>query len=99
MKLAITFLREARREFDDAHDWYESRRTGCGDEFSDRVDEALNLILQSPESWPFVYKDLRCVIVKKFPYAIFYRLETHRIVVVAVFHGSRNPIHWQRRVR
>jgi hypothetical protein len=67
MKLKIAFLREARREFDDARDWYESRRTGFGDEFSDRVNDALDQILESPESWPVVYRDLRCVIVAKFP--------------------------------
>ncbi len=41
MSLPITFLREARAEFDEAHDWYEQQRPGVGEEFEGCVQEVL----------------------------------------------------------
>jgi plasmid stabilization system protein ParE len=35
--------------------------------------------------------------VRRFPYSVFYRVEADRIVVLAVFHGRRNPRIWQAR--
>jgi len=34
--MTYRFLADARAEFHDAVDWYEARRAGLGDEFSDR---------------------------------------------------------------
>jgi plasmid stabilization system protein ParE len=35
--------------------------------------------------------------VRRFPYGIFFLLKETRIVVIACFHGRRNPRHWQLR--
>ncbi len=45
-----------------------------------------------------VYKDARCALLRRFPYAIYYRVKRDRIVVIAVFHSSRDPREWQSRV-
>jgi len=43
--------------------------------------------------WQFavVREDIRRVVANRFPYSVYFRAEQHRIVVLAVFHGSRDP--------
>jgi plasmid stabilization system protein ParE len=45
-----------------------------------------------------VRQDVRKAGVKRFPYSIYYRDEPTRIVVLAVFHGRRDPRVWQARI-
>ncbi|PAX53266.1 type II toxin-antitoxin system RelE/ParE family toxin [Brunnivagina elsteri] len=75
----------------------ESQQLGLGDEFLDCVDETLNLICLLPEAYSVVYRDIRRAVVKRFPYVIYYRIVSSRIIVTAIFHGSRNPKEWQKR--
>ncbi|WP_256874382.1 addiction module protein [Nostoc sp. C057] len=75
----------------DAHSWYESQKPGLGDEFLDCVDETVNLICQMPESYAVTYRDVRRAIVRRFPYAVYYRIVSSRVIVTAIFHGRRDP--------
>jgi plasmid stabilization system protein ParE len=97
MSLPIRYRREARSEFDAAFDWYEAQRQGLGDEFSDEVRAVLDLIRQVPELHPVVYRDIRRAVVKRFPYTVYYRVESSRILVIAVIHNRRDPSVWQSR--
>jgi plasmid stabilization system protein ParE len=97
MSLPVTFRRAARAEFDEAHAWYEHQRPGLGDQFSERVQEVLDRIAATPEVHQCVYKDVRRSVVQGFPYSVLYRVKSDKIVVIAVFHGKRNPAIWQAR--
>jgi hypothetical protein len=33
--------------------------------------------------------------VRRFPYGLFFEVQEHRIVVIACFHGKRNPTRWK----
>jgi plasmid stabilization system protein ParE len=52
---------------------------------------------EQPMIYSPVYKDVRRVVAKRFPFSVYFRAEAHRIVVLAVFHGSRDPAIWQHR--
>ena len=87
----------AAEEIREAHDWYELRRPGLGGEFVSYVDEALERLARSPEAPARVHREIRRVFVRRFPHGIFYVIEANDIVVLAVFHGRRNPAQWQKR--
>jgi plasmid stabilization system protein ParE len=98
MSLPVRLLPEARDEFDAAADWYEQQRPGLGTAFVDRVRDVLNGIAANPQMHAAVYQDVRKAVVQKFPYVVLYREEAGEVVVVAVFHTSRDPSIWQGRV-
>jgi plasmid stabilization system protein ParE len=98
MSLPVVLRREARADFDDAFDWYEGQRRGLGVEFEMCVDEAFDRISRTPELFAKVHHDVRRAPVRRFPYSVFYKVESHRVVVISVFHGSRDPKTWQNRV-
>ena len=88
---------EAEREIQDAFDWYEDRSEGLGAEFLRAADACLAGVQRDPLAFPKVHKAVRRVLMRKFPYALFYLIEEESIVVVACFHAKRDPIDWLRR--
>jgi plasmid stabilization system protein ParE len=97
MTLAIVFSRAAQADYRDAVAWYEKQRSGLGDRFRDRVQEALDRIATTPEMHQFIYKDVRRTPIQGFPYSVMYRVQSKKIRVLAVFHGRRDPSVWQGR--
>jgi plasmid stabilization system protein ParE len=97
MNYVLVFRPEVREELNEAYSWYESQKPGLGDEFLDCVDETVNRISQMPESYAVAYRDIRRAIVRRFPYAVYYRIVSSRVIVTAIFHGRRDPKSWQTR--
>ncbi len=97
MKRPVRLLPEARAEFNAATDWYEQQQTGLGRTFVARVREVLNRIAADPQRHAAVYLDVRKALVPKFPYIVLYREEPGEILVISVFHTSRDPLTWKYR--
>jgi plasmid stabilization system protein ParE len=88
---------EARAEFLDAIQWYEAKRMGLGSRFKAEVDRTLTRIQTSPQQFPEVEPGYRRALVHSFPYGIFFAIEEHEIVVLAVLHHRRDPQVWKSR--
>jgi len=88
---------EATVEIQEARDWYEQRRQSLGDEFMAAVREALTAVEASPQRYPVVRRDIRRALLRRFPYSLLYIMEPERTVVIACFHGKRNPRSWYSR--
>lgn len=97
MKRPVRLLPEARIEFNEATDWYERQRAGLGTTFVARVREVIGHIAADPRRYATVYLDIRKVLVPKFPYVVLYRDDPNEVLVVSVFHTSRDPSIWKSR--
>jgi plasmid stabilization system protein ParE len=97
MSLPLRLLPEARAEFDEAIDWYEARQTGLGVDFVARVRDVLRRIAAQPRLHAAVYQDVRKAVLSRFPYIVLYREEQSEVVVISVFHTSRDPSEWRSR--
>jgi len=96
MKLS-TFVRpEAQTDIREATLWYESRGTGLGLRFVGEVRTALRLIANNPLRFPAMDDEVRRALLKSFPYAVYFLMETE-VVVIAVLHQHRHPQSWQMR--
>jgi len=91
MSLPVVFRRIARQEMDDSIAWYEKERPGLGIQFAADIELALSRVATTPEQFPQVRGEVRRALLRHFPYTIQFLNETHRIVVLAVFHAKRNP--------
>ena len=94
----VVFRPPAERELREAYTWYERRVPGLGSEFMRAVDVCVQIIRRNPDIYPVMYKEVRQGIMKRFPYSMLYLVVPNRIIVVSVFHSSRDPKVWQRRV-
>ena len=94
MSLPVAFHRAARAEFIEASAWYESKRAGLQLEFMAEIDRCVSLASEHALQFGVVGEDIRRVVANRFPYSVYFRAEKYRIVVLAVFHGSRDPVIW-----
>jgi toxin ParE1/3/4 len=95
--LPVILRLEAQAEFDDAFDWYEGRQAGLGVRFANQVRNVFLLLASHPQLYPQVFRDVRLAVVPRFPYCVYYRIETTLIRILAVFHNRRDPAVWQGR--
>jgi len=97
MSLPPVFRPAAQAEFDEAAAWYEGQRPGLGADFVAEVQKVPDTISQHPDRYPVAEGDVREAAVCRFPYCVYDRVKPDRVVVIAVFHTSRDPSEWQGR--
>jgi plasmid stabilization system protein ParE len=78
----VRLRRAAQAEYDDAADWYEARRRGLG---------------RQPDRFPEVWPGGREAAVSGWPYCLYYQVHPDHVMVIAVFHMTRDPAVWQSR--
>jgi plasmid stabilization system protein ParE len=93
----LVFRPEAEAELLDARAWYEEERVGLGAIFAAPVETTVTATLQNLLAYPHVKGDTRRVLVRRFPYAVYFRPLDDEIIVLVVMHGRRNPRHWRSR--
>ena len=54
---------------------------------------------RSPFGHQRVYAEVRRVLVKRFPYGVYYLVEGEVLLVLAVAHSRRKPHYWADRMR
>ena len=97
MSRAVRFLPEARQDLIETRQWYDLRQAGFGTVFARAFADAIERMQAQPLSYPAVVGSIRRVILQRFPYAIYFRVETDEIVVLAV-HSRQDPGRWRERI-
>ena len=88
---------EARRDFDEAFDWYAARSINAAANFAAEVDAAMKRIAAFPEHSARIDDRHRVTLLNRFPYHVVYRVTEEAIVVIALAHGARRPGFWRTR--
>ncbi len=89
--MIVRFSFRAKEEFKNSAKFYESRVSGLGIRFKNEIDKHINFIRNNPKAAELKYDDIRVLVVKTFPFTIHYRIEKNLILILAIFHSSRNP--------
>jgi plasmid stabilization system protein ParE len=97
MSRAVRFLPEARQDLIETRQWYDLRQAGFGTVFARAFADAIERMQAQPLSYPAVVGSIRRVILQRFPYAIYFRVETDEIVVLAI-HGRQDLGRWRERI-
>ncbi len=88
---------DARRELNDAIDYYERESPGLGLIFTNEVDSGFARIREFPDAAPQVVKRVRRLVLAKFPYSLMYETRVDCLVVLAVAHHRKRPYYWRGR--
>ena len=94
MSLPVVYRRKVGRDLAAGFGYYEDQAQGLGDEFLAAVDSGFDAIESYPEMFAQAHGEVRRAVVSRFPYAIFYRVEARRVVVLTVLHTARDPKLW-----
>jgi plasmid stabilization system protein ParE len=93
----VVFQPAATADVEAAYAWYEEQRRGLGGEFRAAIDAAVSTIERTPLAYPVIRRAVRRAVLRRFPYAIFYRVVGDVVVVEACIHGKRHPRVWRSR--
>lgn len=100
MKYVVGFRKEALQDILEAIAWYEKSSEGLGDEFFIAIENEKHFIEQNPSHYEDKYKGIRKAIIKRFPYILYYKIEsTSDVLVYAVLHMKRSSKLWKGRVK
>jgi len=75
----------------EAADWYERQAPGLGDRFLKEYSRALRFIRFSAESPRKIFEDFRRVLLKKFPFAVWYEVKGKAVVILLVWDCRQDP--------
>lgn len=77
-------------------DWYKKQKSGLGKSFQISAIKQINSFNKNPQIYTIRYKEIRCALVKKFPYMVHFYIndDNNTVEVLAVISTSRNPKIW-----
>jgi plasmid stabilization system protein ParE len=94
MALPVVYRRQVGRDIAAGFGYYEGQTEGLGERFLAAVDSVFDAIERYPDMFAQVHGEVRRALVSRFPYSVFYRVESRRVVVLAVLHTARDPRLW-----
>lgn len=94
----LKFLHQVRLDVAEVYSWYEEQRTGLGADWLLCLEETLERISRNPELFVRVRKHIRCAMLHRFPYNVFFQIDEKSVLIYGVFHTSRDSRHWQSRI-
>ena len=87
----LSYTDRAKVDLELAFAWYEGQRKGLGVEFLDCVENAVKSILDNPRMYRVYYSIFRGCVIRRFPFSVFYTIESNGIVVHSVFDNRQDP--------
>ncbi|MFO5494595.1 MAG: type II toxin-antitoxin system RelE/ParE family toxin [Cuspidothrix sp.] len=99
MNYKLIIQPEAEYDIRNAFEWYESQNPGLGLEFVRAVDACLSGIGRQPLGYQVTYKQVRRVLIRRFPYVILYVFDQDTVFIFSCFHAKRNPKQWLDRIQ
>jgi toxin ParE1/3/4 len=89
VKSQISIREGAERDLAKAWRWYEDQSVGLGDKFIAAVREAVVDLQTAADRQGEYYRGFRRVLLRPFPYKVFYRIERDHVIIFRVLHASR----------
>ena len=90
----IVLRRRARAEIGAAVERYQAESPSAADAFFRTVQDALAAIAENSRQFHVLRGRLRRVILRRFPYGVYYKIYPDHISVVGVIHLRRDPRRW-----
>ena len=95
-KYKLKIVPEALADIQEITDWYNQQQSNLGIKFQSNTITQINSLRQNPQIHAIRYNEIRCMVIKNFPYMVhFFVNEENSIVeVLAIISTGRNPRIW-----
>jgi plasmid stabilization system protein ParE len=90
-RLPIKVLRQARRQIDQASDWWRRNRSKAPDAFREEMEKAFDLLSAQPHVGVEIadFEGVRRLHLSRIHYYLYFRPSARAIEIVALWHTSR----------
>ena len=95
--MLLIYHPDAEAKLIEAAQFYERRVSTLGAQFLDATDQAIRVIQDAPDRWSIIEEDVRRYLMPRFPFAIYYRVLSEHLRLLAFKHHSRHPDYWRYR--
>ncbi len=93
------FHPEAFQEYSESTQYYFRISPSLAKAFVAEIEDGINQIIQSPQTWQEIETGVRRYLIKRFPFGLYYTIEEDNSVMIqAVMHLSRKPGYWKTRI-
>ncbi len=92
--MTLIFDPLAKREYEDAFEYYEAQEEGLGEKFRSAVWAAIAILERFPEIGEEVRPGIREILLRRFLYKLIYSVTDDAVYIIAVAHGHREPGYW-----
>lgn len=93
----VEFHPAALREVEAAQGWYEGRSLFAASAFVRELSAAIRRLRDAPNRYPTALAGTRRILLERFPFTIYYRVQPNALTIVAVAHQKRRPGYWAAR--
>lgn len=97
-ELRIKFHRAAAQELQEIAAYYDNQMPGLGREFLAEVQRASDILIDNPELGGIFFEPYRRLVMRRFPFNIYYRTANSEIRILAIAHQHRKVGYWTSRV-
>lgn len=73
-KYTVKIDPEALADIQEIIAWYNEQQKGLGGRFRKAAIKHTNSLIKDPQIYALRYKEIRCVIIKKFPYMVHFHI-------------------------
>lgn len=94
--MKVRILSSASRDLIEGYRFYEDQAEGVGSRFLDTLFFEIDSLAVTGGIHPLHFEKYHRLLSKKFPFAVYYRVEGQTILIYAVLDCRRNPA-WIRR--
>jgi len=91
MRYDIRFLPAVEDDVVTGYGWYEEKAPGLGEEFLRMFYAGLEGIKRNPLGSSKAYHEIRRSLLRRFPYAVYFRVRGNEVIVFGLFHCARDP--------
>jgi mRNA-degrading endonuclease RelE of RelBE toxin-antitoxin system len=91
----VKIHKEALLDIREAGNWYNKQLPDLGKRFQNQVKKQTEALKTTAPHHSIRYSDVRCRLIKNFPFLIHFVLNKNVAEVFAVIHTSRNPKIWE----
>jgi toxin ParE1/3/4 len=95
--MEFAFHPDALAEFKAEIAYYEDRQVGLGVAFADEILRTVELFCLFPRIGSPEEAGVRSLVIKRFPFLIYYEVLENKLWIWAVMHAAREPGYWKSR--
>ena len=91
---SVVFRPPAEADALDAQAWYAEHSEATASRFAADLTNTIERMAERPEAFARVHGRVRRAVLRRFPYAVYFFMESGAVVVLAV-HGRQDPARWK----
>lgn len=97
----VKIVPEALADIQEITDWYNEQQSRLGKRFQKTAIKHINSLDKDPQIYAVRYNEIRCILIKKFPYMVYFYIndKNSTVEILAVISTGCNPKIWKEKTR